>query len=86
MPQILLFFFIGYAISKILKKRKENKAQDINVNAKISLSDIPDLPIEFGYKVCWLAVKTNDINKIISNEKLENIRRANWETGIRVAY
>ena len=47
---------------------------------------IPDSAIGFGYKFIWLAVRTNDQQKLIDLLKIKNISKCNWKVGIDKAY
>ena len=46
----------------------------------------PDAPVNFGYKVCWLTIRTQDTAAVIRVMRLRDARAANWETGISAAY
>ncbi len=46
----------------------------------------PDLPIGFGYKCQWFAVKTVDTEAVLEEIKLKNVQVSNWNTGIEGAY
>lgn len=46
----------------------------------------PDAPVSFGYKVCWLTIRTQDPAAVIRAMRLRNARAANWKTGISAAY
>jgi len=46
-----------------------------------SLSDVADLPQDFGRKASWFAIKTSNTHAVINNLKLINLHSANWETG-----
>lgn len=45
-----------------------------------------DLPVGFGYKIMWFAVKSNDPNKLAEIMGIKIIQKANWKTGIDYAY
>jgi hypothetical protein len=47
---------------------------------------IPDLPVSFGYKCMWYAVKTEDKWKLAEGLGLKNLSDCNWKTGIDKAY
>jgi len=55
-------------------------------HTEITLDDRPDLPVPFGYKCQWMAVRSTDSEEITKRLNLTNIRKANWKTGIRAAY
>ena len=41
----------------------------------------PDTPVNFGYKVNWFAVKTEQPTLVAQTLNLTNRRQANWKTG-----
>ena len=45
-----------------------------------------DTILDFGYKMVWIAVKTNQKNRLAEIINLKRIRKANWESGIEIAY
>lgn len=58
-----------------------NKNKTINVD-----QTVPDSAQGFGYKMMWLAVKTDDQHKLADFLKLKNIEKCNWKVGINTAY
>tara|TARA_R110002033_G_scaffold170843_1_gene214467 strand:- start:1621 stop:2346 length:726 start_codon:yes stop_codon:yes gene_type:complete len=52
----------------------------------IVVSDTLDNPIDFGFKMVWIAVKTNQKNRLAEIINLKRFKNANWETGIETAY
>jgi hypothetical protein len=46
----------------------------------------PDKPVNFGYKMLWLAIKTADSQAVIDSLDIENVQPANWRTGFIAAY
>jgi hypothetical protein len=47
---------------------------------------LADMPIGFGYKVAWLAVKTHDANAVVQKIGLRDPKACNWRRGIDLAY
>lgn len=45
-----------------------------------------DKPIDFGYKMVWIAVKTNNKSEISKILELKNVKPSNWQNGIENAY
>lgn len=45
-----------------------------------------DEPIEFGYKIAWIAVKTDNKLKLSKILGIKDLRPSNWESGIENAY
>lgn len=50
------------------------------------LCETPDVPVPFGFKSCWFAVKGEDTREVCEALGLSDTRAANWETGVRFAY
>ncbi len=46
----------------------------------------PDTPVNFGYKVNWFAVRTEQPALVAQTLNLTNRRPANWQTGIAAGY
>jgi hypothetical protein len=51
-----------------------------------NLSTAPHRPVSFGYKICWLAVRTENGAAVGDALGLFDRRPTNWETGIAAAY
>ena len=47
---------------------------------------LPDKPIGFGYKNKWLAIKSNNKEKVAELLELKNIKKSNWKDGIEFGY
>lgn len=46
----------------------------------------PDYPVPFGYKIQWLAIQTDSVQKVIDELAVTRLERSNWEEGIKRAY
>ena len=46
----------------------------------------PDMPIAFGFKCAWYAVKTNDVAAVADVLGLEDVVESTWKRGITAAY
>ncbi len=46
----------------------------------------PDAPVSFGYKVSWLAIRSQDAAAVISAMGLKDTHPTNWATGMSAAY
>ncbi|WP_300020659.1 hypothetical protein [uncultured Maribacter sp.] len=55
-------------------------------NKILVVSDTIDNAVDFGYKMVWIAVKTNQKNRLAEIINLRNFKEANWESGIETAY
>jgi hypothetical protein len=47
---------------------------------------IPDLPIGFGYKNKWLAIKSTNNAEVAEFLNIQNIEIVNWEMGVNAGY
>lgn len=77
----MAIFLIAFFIIK--RQNSMNAGSDnkfINQNLEI------DVPIDFGYKSIWVAVKTNQKSRLAEIINLKQIRNANWESGLEMAY
>ena len=71
-------FSIWYAKRKGITAEYESKQKEILTE--------PDNPIEFGYKMFWIAAKTNNKKRIAEILNLKITQPSNWESGIEMAY
>ena len=46
----------------------------------------PDTPVGFGYKIMWIAVKTDNQELVAQTIGLKNTKPSNWKDGIEKAY
>lgn len=54
--------------------------------AVLDFSDVPDIPVGFGRKNFWVAVRSEDSETVAASIGLEGIEVANWRTGFMAAY
>lgn len=83
--KILLGIIAFIAFSIWYSKRKGITTiheEEKNIQFKTDL----DEPIGFGYKNFWIAVKSDNKEKIAEIIGLKNLRPSNWESGIAIAY
>ena len=81
---IILAIIAFIALSVWIAKRNgitpEYKSKDIKVLTN------PDEPIDFGFKTVWIAVKTDNKERLAEILELKNIQSSNWKSGIEAAY
>lgn len=46
----------------------------------------PDSPISFGYKISWLAVRTNKPEDVAASFTIDRLQPGNWRSGFIAAY
>jgi hypothetical protein len=94
---IILIILVMLLICIFIFRKKQQNLGRKPVNIKIEDKEIcldkeentssynEEIPISFGYKSCWIAIKSNDIDKIINSLNLSNIKEANWTFGLKEA-
>ncbi|KRE36788.1 hypothetical protein [Paenibacillus sp. Soil522] len=84
---ILVLIFLYFKKRINIKKNLVSNQNSTKLGPKaIKFDSNLDLPVEFGYKCQWFAVKTNDTQAVLEAMKLKNIQITNWRTGIEGAY
>ncbi|MDQ0059830.1 hypothetical protein [Paenibacillus harenae] len=58
----------------------------LNARPALNFDATPDLPLGFGYKMQWYAVRTKDTEGVAAQLMLNDIQPANWSSGVRGAY
>jgi len=53
---------------------------------KIIYDLVPDKPCSFGYKMSWIAIKTQDVHKVLATLDLSHVVSSNWQSGIGTVY
>jgi hypothetical protein len=53
---------------------------------KLQLSETPDTPVSFGYKMAWLAINEASPEPLVAELGLSEVVRANWSSGISAVY
>ena len=46
----------------------------------------PDSPINFGYKISWLAVRTDKSEDVVASLTIDHLQPGNWRSGFIAAY
>ena len=85
MITILIVMVIGLIIYLIRSQNKNNSGVSKSNTHKPTVLSI-DTPVNFGYKCMWIAVKTNNKERIAQVLGLKNRQPSNWQTGIAGAY
>lgn len=88
---ILLTLAVAAGVTAFLLVRRRDGSGNFEVDfdepiEPVEIDPTPDKPSPFGYKMSWLAVRSDDPARIAKLLKLEGLQSANWETGIAAAY
>lgn len=73
---IIAFISFSVWIAKRNGVTSEFKSKDIEISTH------PDEAIDFGYKMVWIAAKTDKKERIAEILELKNIKSSNWASGI----
>jgi hypothetical protein len=46
----------------------------------------PDRPRPFGYRMCWLAIRTRNTERVVEHLSLSGLVQANWNNGLGTVY
>lgn len=85
MKILILIGIVGFIVFSIwYAKRNGTTAQYVSNQKKILTEK--DTPIDFGYKIVWIAVKTDNKLELSKILNFKNPRPANWQSGIENAY
>ncbi|WP_338841734.1 hypothetical protein [Flavobacterium ginsenosidimutans] len=77
---IIVVLAVSYLLKKTLARKQEVLFDESDNNLEI------DNAIDFGYKMQWFAVKTDNKKRIAEILKLQKVSNCNWELGIKKAY
>lgn len=82
-----LFFLIGVAVlvAYFVARRTPPTVQPRRF-APVAIDSTPDTPTSFGYKVSWLAIRTDTPESVAEALSLARLQPSNWRTGIAAAY
>jgi hypothetical protein len=75
---IAILYLVFTTIRKSKKKNKETSTSELNIQI--------DEPVNFGYKIVWFAIKSDNKEKIAELLNIKQTSKSNWEKGIEKAY
>ena len=85
MKTTLIIGIIAFIAISIWFAKRNGITAEYKPKSKLILTE-KDNPIDFGYKIVWIAVKTNDKQKLAKILNLKNNKLSNWKSGIENAY
>ena len=53
---------------------------------RLTFGAFPDRPVPFGYRMSWLALHTDNADKVVAVLGLGNAKPCNWQSGIGIVY
>ncbi|REE86406.1 hypothetical protein A8990_11014 [Paenibacillus taihuensis] len=71
---------------EVSTSRPQSAEPQQSVQAAPSRYPEPDYPVPFGYKIQWLAIQTDSVEKVVEQLAITQLQRSNWANGIERAY
>jgi hypothetical protein len=68
-----------------MAKAKKNEAENANPPREPN-SDSDDVPVPFGYKISWIAVRSSNGETVAKSLGLKDLNICSWKQGIEQAY
>jgi hypothetical protein len=86
MPLLIIAGIIVLIIASVQYAKKVDEKSDNVHHLQNSIDTSSDSPIGFGYKCRWIAIKTDDQQRVAHVLGLMNPQKSNWKSGINHAY
>ncbi len=85
MKTTLIIGIIAFIALSIWFAKRNGVTAEYKPKSKLILTEI-DNPVDFGYKIVWIAVKTNNKQRLSEILNFKNTKPSNWKSGIENAY
>jgi hypothetical protein len=85
----IVLFVLAIVAYMFFSRKNARMAAPSNLPPKFRIPveyAIPDTPVSFGYKCNWLAVHTQDTQKLANMIHLREVHACNWKNGVEYAY
>lgn len=87
LPLLALLFGALVCIGLLIKRRTNLAKARLSTTPSIApKTPVPDLPVPFGYKCAWYAVKGDDPKAVAIQLKLRQLKPSTWSEGVEGAY
>ncbi len=73
-------------LGKLLARTTDKNTPPPAGKRTVDLQTDPDSPREFGFKMNWFAIRTTDVDAVLTALQMGEGREANWSSGIEAAY
>jgi hypothetical protein len=81
-----LILFAALFFIALLIRRRSILAREKRMAALRGSGLLPDMPLPFGYKCAWYAVRADDPISVASELKLRGQKASTWHNGVEQAY
>ena len=85
MKILILSGIVAFIAFSVWYAKKNGVTAEYKSETKNILTE-QDKPIDFGYKIVWIAVKTDNKSELSKILGLKNSKPSNWKSGIENAY
>ena len=85
MKILILSGIVAFIAFSVWYAKKNGATAEYKSEPKKILTE-QDNPIDFGYKIVWIAVKTDNKSELTKILGLKNSKPSNWKSGIENAY
>jgi predicted MPP superfamily phosphohydrolase len=85
MKTILIIGIIAFIALSIWIAKRNGITTEYKAKSKLIVTE-NDNPVDFGYKIVWIAIKTNNKQRIAEILNLKDTKPSNWKSGIENAY
>ena len=85
MKLIIIIGIIAFSAFSVWYAKRNGVTAEYKSKQTDILTD-QDEPVDFGYKMVWIAIKTDNKERISEILELKNNQASNWKSGIESAY
>src|SRR5688572_12359090 len=84
-PTLAVVLWVLYRFWRSSRRARTTSSEIAPQTLAVALDPTPDLPIQFGYKNSWLAIKSPTTEAVAQAAGISDLEPANWRTGILAA-
>lgn len=85
MKILIIFGIVAFIAFSVWYAKRNGATAEYKSETKKILTE-QDKPIDFGYKIVWIAVKTDNKSELLKILGLKTSKPSNWKSGIENAY
>lgn len=85
MKILIIFGIVAFIAFSVWYAKRNGATAEYKSETKKILTE-QDKPIDFGYKIVWIAVKTDNKSELLKILGFKTSKLSNWKSGIENAY
>lgn len=92
MEHVFFYLVIVVAVTAVIWLLRKRRALPVVTSdfseskLRETICDTPDKPLNFGYKVSWLAIRCSVAQDVVESLSIDCLQPANWNSGCIAAY